>query len=311
MQWRRLWVLGAPDPEMEAIERLLREAGEKVVYAVGEDGQRVRPGNAYRAILPRIQDQDGVKTLYLVECDIPRPDWAEVEVVVVDHHRPGDPGYGRPPEEFLAASSIGQVIEHLAKLGKPVDISTEILFTAAADHCLMAAYRGKCPGVDPDALMRWRAESRARHQGRSVEEVLADIEAAREALRNAPEIVLYKRTCWVHRTYEPLHLDCSSEDFCTTIFAKDMRGRHVPELTEASAREGICFIADGLPDKDGRVKIICQSGEPWKIRAFMEHWAPANGLKDIYGDPARGFAGGYYDATLLLAREREEHDLEP
>src|SRR5690606_25622302 len=39
-------------------------------------------------------------------------------VVVIDHHRPGDPGYGRPPEEFLAASSIGQVITELARLGR-------------------------------------------------------------------------------------------------------------------------------------------------------------------------------------------------
>src|SRR5690606_13837645 len=33
----------------------------------------------------------------------------------VDHHRPGDPGFGRPPEEFLAASSLGQVIARLAQ----------------------------------------------------------------------------------------------------------------------------------------------------------------------------------------------------
>jgi len=25
----------------------------------------------------------------------------------------------------------------------------------------------------------------------------------------------------------------------------------------------------------------------------MRVWAPAQGLTDIYGDPARGFAGGY------------------
>ncbi len=29
----RLWILGASDPEMEAIENLLRECGEHVVYA--------------------------------------------------------------------------------------------------------------------------------------------------------------------------------------------------------------------------------------------------------------------------------------
>lgn len=60
---------------------------------------------------------------------------------------------------------------------------------------------------------------------------------------------------------------------------------------------------------DGRVKIVCQSGSPEQIRAFMEPWAPAQGLQvtmparrlrilrpaavDRYGDPAHGFAGGH------------------
>jgi hypothetical protein len=29
------------------------------------------------------------------------------------------------------------------------------------------------------------------------------------------------------------------------------------------------------------------------VRAFMGRWGPFNGLADIYGDPRRGFAGGY------------------
>lgn len=28
----RVWVLGAPDPEMEMIERMLRDAGESAIY---------------------------------------------------------------------------------------------------------------------------------------------------------------------------------------------------------------------------------------------------------------------------------------
>jgi hypothetical protein len=72
-----------------------------------------------------------------------------------------------------------------------------------------------------------------------------------------------------------------------------MRGKHVPELPEASAREGLCFVADGLPGPDGRVKVVCQSGTPEQIRAFMQVWGPEHGLTGIYGDPMRGFAGGY------------------
>lgn len=52
----RLWILGASDPEMVAIERLLTEAGERWFYAVAPAGSghaRVHPARgfagAYRA----------------------------------------------------------------------------------------------------------------------------------------------------------------------------------------------------------------------------------------------------------------------
>src|SRR5690606_33702597 len=179
--------------------------------------------------------------------DVCHPELADRTVRRIDHHRPGDPGYGRPPSEFLEASSIGQVIAELARLGRlpleqivggrlawsrgpslngpgmygppagvmrrddvqigacqsgwhvlepdpagvrAVAIPDDLVLAAAADHCLGAAYAGQCPGVDPDELMRWRAESRAKFQGRPVDEVLADVERAREALSRAPELLL-------------------------------------------------------------------------------------------------------------------------
>jgi hypothetical protein len=215
----RVWVLGAPDPEMEMIEKLLRDSGETVVYATMPDGQRVRPETAYRCPVPEVPEG---ATVYAVECIDVLPDgW-----VRIDHHRRGDPGYGRPPEEFLPASSLGQVIAELARLGRlppaprqvgggisssmmddgwdrgmpswvpwqrgqlsagtpgqwvlrgyrglwavaeaaeyprhhrAVYVPTDIILAAAADHCLAAAYRGECPGVHPDELMRWRVEPR-------------------------------------------------------------------------------------------------------------------------------------------------------
>lgn len=242
MSSNRLWILGASDPEMAAIEGLLRECGERVAYAADERGERVHPGNAYR-MAPLSGDLPWGGDIYLVECDAASPwpsdadgdpmlyrlvrradapgetgdidDRSEYYLRVrrIDHHRPGDPGYGAPPAEFLAASSIGQVIAELSRLqripaswrrmragwaapltpqfgesgeedwtGLPwlragrggVDVwdvvydaqtfvrpPARYVLIAAADHCLAAAYRGECPGVDPDALMRWRAESRS------------------------------------------------------------------------------------------------------------------------------------------------------
>jgi len=269
MKTKMMWVLGAPDPEMEQIEQLLNAVGETVVYAT-KDGKRVTPDNAYKA--NGVIRPDGTRGIaapadywVLVEClvdvdklkdDVGRYD-GFVGVETVDHHRPGDRGYGRPPTEFLQASSIGQVIymlayheitlpwqkvgwrtsddgnganynvtvsiysdsnyitqincqyphwmqeieKHLTDMGVPVhahavgdiaiggdrrwyvcvkDFSTHgceewmiiprhIVHAAAADHCLAAAYRGECPGVDPDDLMRWRVATRARHQGRAQE----------------------------------------------------------------------------------------------------------------------------------------------
>ena len=121
----RIWILGAPDHEMELIESILRECGERIEYAtVWRDGvrRRVTPADAYA---PDVEIGEGLRglraTAYMVECApavlvgsaIDGIDWAG-EVVTIDHHRPGDPGYGQPPKDFMAASSIGQVIAELA-----------------------------------------------------------------------------------------------------------------------------------------------------------------------------------------------------
>src|SRR5690606_28418019 len=119
--------------------------------------------------------------------------------------------------------------------------------TAAADHCLEAAYRGRCPGVDPDALMRWRAESRAAFQGRSVEAVLADITAARERLQEVT-------SAHCDPAYHRYVLDGG-------VYVADLRGEHIPELPEAAAREGIPFLAS-VKERDGREKVVLQAASP-------------------------------------------------
>jgi len=140
-----LAVLGASGPEMTAIEAALVAAGVKIIHASAA-GRRCHPGNAYRcdavAIVP-------FGTIW-IEC-APESGWPEHRRTV--DHRPGDPGFGRPPADFLAASSLGQI---LALLG--VEPTAEQRMIAAADHCLGAAYAGQCPGVDPAALREFRAE---------------------------------------------------------------------------------------------------------------------------------------------------------
>jgi hypothetical protein len=133
----------------------------------------------------------------------------------------------------------------------------------------MAAYQGRCPGVDPDELMRWRAETRARYQGRPVQAVLEDIARARKALAQAPRVLI------------------------GGVPVADLRGQEVPELPEAAARDGVPFLATPRTRRGGRTKVVLQCAPPEVLAAWPE-WAARNGITDLYGgDPERGFAGGY------------------
>lgn len=310
----RLWILGAPDPEMEAIETLLIECGECVAYAAlchaSDPPTRVRPGHRAETAIPcprsRMFKGDGgdgsTIDLYLVECDLPPGMEIARSVTRMDHHTPGDPGYGRPVEEFLSASSVGQVISELERIGvyRPVSVPRQLVLTAAADHCLGAAYRGQCPGIDPDELMRWRAESRAAFQQRPVAEVLADIERAKETVLSAPYVTV--READAYDVYGQLadwsgYPPVAWGDALTVRDLRgagrvDARGGGVPELPEAALRLGEGYLAGPLETPDGRHKLVC-SGTAEQVRAFIEHWAPSQGLVDLYGDPMRGFAGGY------------------
>jgi hypothetical protein len=279
----------------------------------------------YEATMLMYEDAGSARLLeevtHLVECGFA----ALPDVARIDHHRPGDPGYGKPPSEFMAASSIGQVIAALNELAllpqewEMIDderdsrtpgsvffleesgqwaisnvigtgeddharlIPRDLVFVAAADHCLGAAARGDCPGVDPDALLGWRVEQRAKFQGRDPDEIMADIERAREALQRAPVLALEE--WWEGRE------GYSREDF-RPAEVRDMREAHTPELVDAALRDGLAYVALVTVDGDQKV-VLGGNTTPAMVRAFMAEWAPAQGLTHIYGDPERGFAGGY------------------
>lgn len=334
---KRIFILGAPDPEMVCIETMLREHGENFIYALAMDGKRVHPGNAYNMALP---DRTDVDEVVLVECgfaDGQPCDWlADVKLTVVDHHRPGDPGYGRPSAEFLSASSLGQVLNLLGLIepdrgfsGSDPELEAgfrrELVcpdcgrdhgehfqscviirwdkwrMIAAADHCLGEAYKGRCPGVDPDTLMEWRVETRATFQKRFVEDVLADVERARETLLTTDRHICQCQQCgWIGQPY----LGCPNcgEPGLLAGWVADLRDHeHIPELPETAVREGIPFISS-IQDRDGKKKIVLQAAEAWLVKLFLRGLL-VPGLTNLYGDPERGFAGGY-----LPAKESGGHD---
>lgn len=277
------------DPEMEMILSILSKLSMPHQHAT-VDGKPVHSGNAYKA--DRIEHEG---TLVFIECA--PADGRPSDSVVVDHHREGDPGYGIEPDEFFKGSSLGQLLVYLAEQlldfsplgwealggdGFPLIYQSsgqlllaaaqywdyllpkEVVLTMAADHCLGAAYKGQCPGVSPEAMRSHRTRVRSAFQGISPEELETLVASAEVELEKAPEF---------------------SPDI------KDMRrDTPVPELPEAALRKGIGYISGPLVGRDGRRKFTC-SGNTEQVETFLS--TNPLGLVDVYGDPARGFAGGY------------------
>jgi hypothetical protein len=121
---------------------------------------------------------------------------------------------------------------------------------------------------------------------------MADVERARYALRRAAEYVCPE--CGGHGCDQyDADLPCQYCGGRTDLRLEyaDLRGRDIPELPEAACREGTAFLATQR-DRDGREKVVLQAAGPDLVRRFLAGEI-VPGLIDYYGDPERGFAGGY------------------
>lgn len=301
-----IFILGAIDPEMIAIEAAIRavyahyEQDPYVVYAgfTGADGvvARCHGGVAYKgthlideSFVPRpivdpsdidgvcgysddtpFEDQDGLIPVW-IECEVNGGD--RKRGIAVDHHRPGDAGYGASPERFWEASSIGQMYRLLTR-GYWVDVEVanaafgeERLLIAASDHCPGHAFQGRCPGVDIPALKAMRAANSAAFNKMEPAVWLQTVEASIAKLRSFPRGSLAGHTYAI-----------ASEDIELGNHAQLIAGIPMQYIMAGTAR-------------DPRTKVGLLGGEPELIAAWMEF--KAGSLVDIYGDPARGYCGGY------------------
>lgn len=264
-----LWIFGAQDVEMAFIREMVVPGWAWRTFATDAAGLRVSSSNHYKAhMTQQLRELPQRVSVALVECDFANvPDgWAGGRHIFrFDHHRPGDAGYGKPPSTYWESSTIGQVWRFLNGEQPPPDL---LKYVAAADHCLGAAYRGECPGIDPQEMENFRITSRSTNQRRPKEELLQDLERAKQALRRAPLMELPGGQV-----------------------LRDMRGPVVPELPEAAMRVHEGYCSGPLMSPDGRTKWTV-SGDKLQVEAWLR-WAEQQGLVDLYGDPQRGFGGGY------------------
>ena len=248
--------LGASDIEMNAIEALLSRHGINW-YAATWNGARVKPNMAYQANGLRgfpTRRKLRPETTVMVECHLSGFEPG----VVIDHHNEGDPGYSMPPERYLEGSSLGQVAAFLG-----VELTSEERCIAAGDHCLNYAYQGLCPGVDVEELKRVRAFYLAKHNRISVEDMLVRLESGYNQLL---------------QTSEPI--DIAGE---SVFLLKD----EILHIQEISARASLPLIYKQSCAEGTKVGIL--NARPFTVAYWMEHC----GLHNVYGNPHRGYAGGY------------------
>lgn len=278
----KFFLLGADDPEMRAMEKLLKSFGsaligiggrDKIIHATSE-GTRVHPGNAYKA--DPIPDLTKGDILYRIECE---PTYVPDGVVVrvIDHHRPGDPGYEKGPEDYWFASSIGQLYQVLPFCGIEQASETERNI-AAMDHCFPAAMRGECPGISSEAILSLKISEVAKGTGASEAEVEQRINHFEALLMTVPLITIglqSVRDLRCKHLGEGYSLDLLAAQIAVTLSGGVALLRHCQRK--------------GVPETWS----VSGNATPETIDIFMEVWAPSQGLVRIYGSRSRGYAGGY------------------
>lgn len=259
-----VFVLGAQDPEMREIERILRRGGRSFVHAA-RAGERCNARTAYAAegVVRMSRAGRAMPALLLpaapavfVECTV----LGHEPVGRVDHHHPGDPGYEKGPEAYLEGSSLGQVLRLLEMEANEVQ-----RLLAAADHCLTAAYQGACPGVDPGEMLFQRAAWQAKMSGRSLGDVMDGILLAAKL---------------VHRRFD--------SELGEALF---LDPTEVPlDLAEGAAYAGKPVrYRQLLPG--GEIKEMLKGADLGRIERFMDAHRAAG--RSVYGNPYRGYAGAY------------------
>ena len=301
MDKKLIAALGAPDPEMELIEELLRRCGINIVHAKNSKGARVRAEEAYNASFSEIEID------IFVECGPAHNERA-------DHHQPGDFGFLLGPNDFMAASSVGQVISWLAKkcllpqrwvrnqrhgtdiagsflernprsdsslfsgwevvqADSRIIIPEVFVLTAAGDHCPAAAYAGACHGVSPESLRTYRRWTRAKATNSTEAAVENGWKKGAEAITAAPIIKI---------------------DGHPVLDLRDVYVPHMNEVLAQNGKVGLYALNVGTDEKVG----IVGGGEGsipgvGPIAGFMDRAPQVLGLERMYGNPTRGYAGGF------------------
>lgn len=294
----KLFILGAKDPEMDAIASMLLQLGYDHVEGAIK-GERCNRTNAYT--LDRIYSD---KELVFIESSFED----KVEAIHCDHHNVGDHGYELDHSSFLAASSIGQVLkliirndfDHAVKIlglqvssifsieedyffdnghwnlacnGQTVTICEDVVFIAAFDHCSFEMYQGKCAGVKKDGLV----DRRIKALSESLDLTPKAVEAK---FKELDSIVTYKKDGILDLTFLDLGHNYSLEYLVIRELSL-IKSVPIAVMTSTTSKEEIIF------------KLMLLALTPEQVHTVLEEKKFNNfQMVNTFGVPSRGYAGG-------------------
>lgn len=287
------FILGALDPEMIMIEKLLSE--HSIPFEVAQVYKDSKLKRANHAECYRSKMSDGIAYPKPQRHDV----WIECEPVggkkaitavggrFIDHHYPGDLGYGMSAQQHADASSIAQLCKLLE-----IPMTDEILLASAIDHGLAAAYRNEIPGIFADDVYR-----------RQVDLMISDFKKTREHIDGE---IVGERLIIRNGNLPRLTFSAYGEEYEVVDYREKVLHDSFEYLCvrEAALLEGVALLIS----RTYRVLQYVRPGEmfvahvpPPVIRAFMEGKIHPH-LEERFGVPQRSFAGGYYPKKNLAKR---------
>lgn len=274
------FLLGVNDPEMTAIKALLVEQNQFYFYATKGD-KVVCPDNAYSAepvmesmlsvMLGDKKDED-FKIVYVECAESILP--THFSYMIIDHHRPGDPGYELPPAKYWEASSLGQVYKLL-----DIEPTSKAHILAAMDHCFYAATRGECPGISVKNIIDIKLRTISINRKNGDKTFFKDkLDFFRKEISASENQIIGSQTVKDFRHYN-LGVGYSVDLLIAQV---------------AAAIDGYAALFRHRDREDQSEKnTLTGNVRPETVEAFINQWGTSHGLVRIYGVPTRGFAGGY------------------
>lgn len=271
MDDRLVFVLGAKDNEMVIVENILYGLELPYAYAVS-GGNRCHSGNAYKTVEVQVRHRSrspwpAKPKVVTIECGGDRLS----PYLIIDHHRPGDFGFNLGPDRYWEGSSLGQLCILLEYEGFSKEqiwcaARANMKIAAANDHCPFHAMKGLCADVSPEGLLDFRMHNVLKMTGFSERDVKVGIERSVARLRAMPRKDLFGTEVICHTEHVPFFLDAA--------LRVNKPIEYVTESEDNRVKRGLNGVTD-----------------PELVKLWMD--ANKDVLVDLYGSPARGYAGGY------------------